>query len=112
MNRWQAFPSKKTEYRGHVYDSKKEADYAATLDLEVKAGEVESWEHHVKFRLVVNGFLICVYELDFIVRRRNGVVEYVDVKPDGVGETPEFRLKWKLLQALYGQGGIVFRLEK
>jgi len=88
-----------TEYGGAVYHSKKEAGYAQELDLRIKAGEVKSWDRQVRISLDVNGFHICDYYLDFRVHLNDGTVEMVEVKGF---ETPVWRLKWKLFEAIYG----------
>jgi len=107
-------PKKRAKYRNvkvkqgdRVYDSKKEHEYALELDAKIQSGEVEYYEHQVPIKIVVNGEKITTYILDFQVAYSNGVTEYVDVKAKDrkTGNfltTPEFKLKKKLIKALYG----------
>jgi Protein of unknown function (DUF1064) len=87
-----------TEYAGVKYASKREARYAAELDLRVKAGEIASWRRQVKIPLRINGRKITNYVIDFEVRHHSGVLEYIEVKGF---QTAEWRLKWALFDALW-----------
>jgi hypothetical protein len=68
------------------------------LDYRLKANDIKKWDRQVKISLDVNGEHICNYYIDFIITHNDGIQEYVEVK--GI-ETPEWKLKWKLFQALY-----------
>lgn len=102
MTYWQKrgskFSNKKTTYNGHVYHSIREADYAAELDIRVKVGELREWKRQVPIDLVVNGQKICTYTIDFVEVEKGGNEVYTEVKGF---ETPEWRLKWKLFDALH-----------
>ncbi len=87
-----------TEYRGIKYASKREARYAAELDLRVKTGDIASWRRQVRIPLVVNGRRIATYIVDFEIKHLSGQLEYVEVKGF---QTAEWRLKWKLFDALW-----------
>lgn len=93
--------AKKTEYKGVMYDSKFEAQQAYELDMLQKAGEIIKWEKHVRLPLIVNNYIVCEYEIDFIVYR-DGETEYVECKGYPM---PVWRLKWKLFEALYTKPG-------
>jgi len=95
MNKYRA---KKTMYNGVVYDSIAESQRALNLDLYIKAKEVDRWQRQVKFSVDVNGKHICNYFLDFKVWWSDGSITFEDVK--GV-ETPVFKLKKKLVEAIY-----------
>jgi hypothetical protein len=57
--------------------NKTEESYAATLDLERQKGEIVFWKFEgLKLRLADNTFLTP----DFMVMRRDGVIELRDVK--------------------------------
>jgi len=88
------------DYNGTLYDSKKEAAYAQELDLRIKAGELKSWDRQVRISIDVNGKHICNYFIDFVLYHTDGLKEYVEVKGF---ETPVWRLKWKLFEALYNE---------
>ena len=92
------FNNRQTEYNGVVYQSQKEADYAAELDLRLKAKDIEGWERQVRVPLEVNGQHICNYYLDFLVHLKNGKKQWVEVK--GL-EMEVWKLKKKLFEAAY-----------
>lgn len=80
------------------FASQREYQHWCVSKLRQRAGEIRNLERQVKFKIEINGTHICDYiadEVYFEGQRR--VV--VDVK--GV-ETPEFKLKRKLMAALYG----------
>jgi len=85
-------------YNGITYHSKKEAKYAQDLDLRIRANDIKSWERQVKIDLRVKGIHICNYYIDFVITHNDGILEYVEVKGF---ETPEWRLKWKLFEAIF-----------
>ena len=87
-------------YNGISYHSKKEAAYAAELDLRVKAKDIKGWERQKKISLDINGYHICNYYMDFVVEHNDGTFEYVEVKGF---ETEEWRLKWKLTEAIFSK---------
>ena len=85
-------------YEGISYHSKKEAGYAAELDLRKKASDIKGWERQIKISLDVNGYHICNYYVDFLITHMDGQKEFVEVKGF---ETPEWQLKWRLFEALH-----------
>jgi phenylpropionate dioxygenase-like ring-hydroxylating dioxygenase large terminal subunit len=99
--RFNKYNAKKTEYNGVLYDSKREAEYAFQLDMRLKArgkDRIKSWTRQVTLPLEVNGQLICKHRVDFEITHVNDSTEFVEVK--GM-LTPEYKLKLKLLRALY-----------
>ena len=74
------------------YDSKREAEYAWTLGMRQKAenGDVLYWLEQVPVKLSVGKYVI-----DFLVFKRDGTHQYVEVK--GV-ELPAWKLKMLALQ--------------
>ena len=87
----------KTEVDGIVFDSKREAARYMELMLLERAGEISHLELQPVYECVVNGKKICTYRADFRYFTKLGnIVE--DVK--GV-KTPIYRLKKKLVEALY-----------
>jgi hypothetical protein len=98
LKRKNKFGNKTTIYNNEYYQSIKEADYAQELDLRVKAKDLKEWKRQVPIDLVVNGMKICTYKIDFVEIDMNGNEMWTEVK--GL-ETPEWRLKWKLFEALY-----------
>jgi Protein of unknown function (DUF1064) len=88
----------RTEYNGCMYQSAKEAKYAAELDLRMKAHDIRSWGRQVPVPMRVNGKRVCKYVIDFVIYHNDGAVEYVEVKGR---EEPLWKLKWALFEALY-----------
>lgn len=90
-------------YAGNVYDSRKEALYAAELDSLKKAylpkDRVVSYERQVNVDLVVNGKKVCRIIPDFRVTFADGRVEWHEVKSHGT-MTRVWAIKRKLFEAL------------
>lgn len=102
--RAQQKPSKyrnvKTVLDGITFASKREAIRYAALKLEEKAGRIRELVPQAPFVLKVSGHKIGTYIADFIYfRDAKLVVE--DVKSPA-SKTPVYRLKAKLMKALYG----------
>ncbi|HEY6436557.1 MAG TPA: DUF1064 domain-containing protein [Ignavibacteriaceae bacterium] len=93
------YRAKSIVYNGIQYHSKREAAYAAELELRVKGKDIRAWDRQVKIDLSFNGKHIANYYIDFVLYHMDGLVEYVEVKGF---ETPEWKLKWKMFEALYG----------
>src|SRR5438552_388346 len=77
-------------YNGHAYHGMREANYAAELDLRVRAGDLKEWQRQVPIELRVNGQKVCTYTIDFVETDKNDNVMYNEIKGF---ETPEWRLK-------------------
>ena len=95
------YHAKKTIYNGVRYDSAKEADFAQTLDLRQRAGEITFWLRQIPFQLSET-----VYRLDFITFAvaqgyEPGAwdIHFYEVK--GM-ETPLGELKRRQCQKLFG----------
>lgn len=92
------YGAKTCHYNGVSYHSKKEAGYAAELDLRVKAKDIKAWRRQVKVSLDMNGFHIANYFCDFVIEHNDGSEEYVEVK----GFVTEiYRLKRLVLEATF-----------
>jgi hypothetical protein len=63
-----------------------------------RAKEIQSYTQQVTFRLDINGKHICKIIPDFLVIGKHGREEIHEVK--GI-EMPDWKLKWKMMQALY-----------
>ena len=97
MNKYHAV---KTEVDGFVFDSKREARRYRELKLLESAGEIGNLALQPKFDLSVNGEKICSYYADFeYCDLRTGKTVVEDAK--GV-RTHEYRIKKKLVRAIYG----------
>lgn len=99
LRRGNKYHAESSIYNGILYHSKKEASYAAELDLRKRAHDIASWSRQVPIALDVNGKHITNYFIDFAVDHNDGIREFVEIKGF---ETEVWRLKWKLFEALYG----------
>lgn len=93
---------------GKVFASQKEARTYDKLTLLELAGEIKELRFQVKFDLKIGDALICRYYADFVYFEKiEG--EWREVVDDAKGfQTPEFKLKWKMMHALYPQ--YIFKL--
>ena len=90
----------KTTINGHKFDSKKEANrYLELREMEIR-GEISELELQVKYPLTANGKIVCSYICDFRYVMK-GVITYTIEDVKGV-KTPLYRLKNKLMKAIYG----------
>ena len=87
-----------TNAEGVVFASKKEARRDAELKLLERAGKIFALERQPRFPLKVEGKLIATYVADWRYLKAGWHIQTVE---DAKGvQTPAFRLKWKLAQAL------------
>jgi hypothetical protein len=93
------YQTPKQEHNGYLYDSKFEAKYGQELELRLKAGDIKGFERQKNIDLIVNGYVVCQYRVDFVVFHNDETIEYVELKGYA---TDVFKLKWKLFDALYG----------
>lgn len=96
------YNARRTVYNGVTYDSRREAEVAAELDMLRRASDpkrcVIDVQRQVRIPLVVNGQKICTHVLDFLVTYADGRKELVEVKGY---ETAVWKLKRKLLEATW-----------
>ena|SRR3990167_11558840 len=95
------YNSRRTEYHGTIYQSKKEAQYAFDLDMLKNAGEIKDWKRQFKLDLRVNGEHIANYYVDFWVLQNDGREELHEVKSQ-ITMTDTWRIKWRLTEVLFG----------
>ena len=96
------FGAKKTVLDNITFASRAEAQRYAHLKLLLRIGEITDLELQPSFDLVVNGHKVCRYIADFRYRETatgETVVEDVKSAPT---RTPEYRIKRKLMAALFG----------
>lgn len=96
------FGAKKTVLDNITFASRAEAQRYADLKLLERIGEITDLELQPAFDLVVNGQKVCRYIADFRYRETatgETVVEDVKSAPT---RTPEYRIKRKLMAALFG----------
>ena len=90
----------RTEADGIKFDSSKEAKYYGILKLRKAAGEL-TFERQVKYDFTINGILVCAYVADFVLTI-SGKKEVVDVKSEISRKNRAYRIKYKLMKAVYG----------
>jgi hypothetical protein len=96
MNKFNAV---KVTQGGRTFASKKEAKRFAELQLLERAGQIRNLEWQPVFPLIVNNVLVCKYIGDAVYFEGNKrVVEDTKSQPT---KTPVYRLKRKLLMALF-----------
>lgn len=90
-----------TEVDGVRFDSKSEAERYIELRAAERAGEIHRLEVHPRFALVVHDQDCGYYEADFAYFDEDEpVVE--DVKSAATRKLPVYRLKRRLMWAIYG----------
>jgi hypothetical protein len=110
QRRQNKFGNIKQSYNGGHYDSKKEANKAAELDMLKNGGAIKDWKAHVRLSLDVNDQHVCDYYIDFIVETNEGGYEYIEIKSP-ITMTPVWKIKWKLAQILYPDPNISWIVE-
>ncbi len=93
------YGNKKKVINGLTFDSTKEARRYQDLELQQRSRYITDLRRQVKFPVNVNGVFICDWFADFTYRDRDGKLMVEDTK--GI-KTDEYRLKKKLVQAIYG----------
>lgn len=96
------YGAKKTTIGNLKFDSKKESYRYQQLEILQKAGKISELELQKVYKLTVNGQLICKYIADFEYLD-HAIGQYVteDAKGGSATITPAFRIKAKLMKALY-----------
>jgi hypothetical protein len=92
----------KCEIDGYIFASKREARRYSELKLLYNAGEIFDLQLQPKFEIKVNKVHIGWYIADFQYETEDGDVIVEDVKSAATRKIPLYRLKKKLVEALYG----------
>jgi len=89
------------QFDGKSFSSKAEMKRYADLRLQEKAGRISDLQTQVKYKLCVNGLLVCSYIADFVYKI--GDKEIVEDKKSAITKkNPVYRIKNKLMRAIYG----------
>ena len=97
------YGNKKVTIDGIKFDSKWEGERYLYIKSLERAGRVKDLELQVRFALEVNGQKICTYIADFRYEKENANGDWETIVEDAKGvETPEFKLKKKLMKACLG----------
>ena len=96
----------KTEVDGIMFDSKKEAKRYEYLKDRLDAGIIADLKLQPKFDCIINGKKICTYKADFeylLVDEigPQGQISYYVVEDVKGFKTPVYRLKKKMVEALF-----------
>jgi len=106
------YKNTRCEYMGEKFDSKKELNrHLVLLDMQ-KRGEIKNLKRQPRYKLKVGPVLVCTYVPDWSYLIPGGALHITgggrvvpcgkEVCEDAKGfQTREFKLKWKLAQALY-----------
>ena len=92
--------NKKCEYQNIKFDSLKERNFYIYLKQLEEKGTIRDLKLQVKFPVVIGSKRICSYVSDFTYYDEFGY-HVVDVKSPITAKNPVFRLKKKLVEALY-----------
>ncbi len=93
------YRNKRTVVDNITFDSAKEATRYKELRILERAGAIKNLTLQPKYPIIVNDIQICTYIADFTYQTRMGETLVEDCK--GV-KTPVYRLKRKLMKAVYG----------
>ena len=97
------YGNKKVTIDGIKFDSKWEGERYLYIKSLERAGRVKDLELQVRYNLIVNEQKICAYIADFRYKREDKDGEWHEIVEDAKGvETPEFKLKKKLMKACLG----------
>ena len=97
------YNNKKVTINGIKFDSKWESERYLYIKAIEKAGTVKDLELQVRFALEVNGEKICTYIADFRYKKQDMNGNSTDIVEAATGaDTPEFKLKKKLMKACLG----------
>ena len=97
------FGAKKTIVDGITFDSKWESERYGQLKAMERGGIVTDLELQVKYDIVINDIKICKYIADFVYKEESPDGKIREIVEDAKGfETPEFKLKKKLMKAVHG----------
>lgn len=97
MTTYRKYGNKPTVVDGIRFDSKREAGRWQELRFLEKAGHISGLTRQVPYGLFVNSQKVATYKADFVY-----VENGAEVVEDSKGfRTPEYRLKAKLMEAIY-----------
>jgi hypothetical protein len=92
------YGAKKSAFEGYVYDSGKEANYAAELELLRKAGKIIAWDRQFPVDVAPAGKHLFTTKVDFRLHMPEGNYELHEVKSWITERRPDYRIKRKALE--------------
>lgn len=96
------FGNTKVTRAGEVYHSKREADRHPQLRLLERVGRIRNLQRQVKYRLEVNGLLICTYTADYVYEELANDVWHQIVEDVKGYPNDRWAMKKKLMKACHG----------
>jgi hypothetical protein len=97
------YGNRKTILDGHSFDSAREAREYLYLKAREKAGEISRLELHPVYKFIVEGVNIGRFTPDFqYYDNKTKKFHVIDVKSPATASETAFRIRKKLLWALYG----------
>lgn len=96
------YKNKKVSIGGHTFHSAKEGRRWQELVLLERSGQISSLRLQPRYKLIVEGKLVCSYIGDFAYLE-NGEEVTEDVKSEFTRKLPLYRVKAKLFEALMGR---------
>ena len=100
-SRYTVVPKEHRTIDGIVFASSAEAQRYAALKLRERLGEISALGCQVEFRCEVNGIHILNYAVDFAYREGDAQ-RYEEVKSWRSGAEKDWRIRRKLVEAIYG----------
>ncbi len=85
----------------HNHDSKLEANWCNRLLAQKQNGEIQTYEIQRSFDLIVNDKLVCKHIVDFLVVKFSIPPYEMEVHDTKGFQTPDWKIKKKLFEALY-----------
>lgn len=86
---------------GIRFDSKFEAERYGLLRAMERAGSIKDLTLQPRYKIEINGVLVCTYVADFFYRRQLLDGTWAEIVEDAKGvETTEFKIKKKLMKAV------------
>ncbi len=96
------YGSKKTIVDNIKFDSKWESERYGQLKAMQRGGVVTDLELQVPYNIIINDVKICKYIADFKYKQEDIHGKIEEIVEDAKGfETPEFKLKKKLMKAVF-----------
>lgn len=97
------YGAKKTTVDGITFDSKWEAERWGQLKAMERGGYIRDLERQIKYEIMVNDEKICRYIADFRYKQIDDFGFEKEIVEDAKGfETPDFKIKKKLMKAVFG----------
>lgn len=85
-----------------TFDSQREGNRYLIYKDEKYKGRIRDFKLQVRYKFIINGSLVTSYIADFVLLHLNGSQEVIDVKSDATRKLPVYRIKKKLMKAIYG----------